>query len=298
MIRMRMAKGAGVDLEIAEAGEPGRPAILLLHGFPEFHAAWQEVMFRLADRFHVVAPDQRGYRGSGKPPGDENYAIGRLVADVDVLAASLWPGRRFVLAGHDWGASVAYGYAFRYPERLNGLVVVNGVHPVCFQRAIVDDPEQRRASQYIRALRAPGAAARMAEGDFRRAFSMLEAFSRSAWMTPDRREAYRDAWSRDGAMDAMLAWYRASNIAVPAVGDEDCRPALLGVDAAAVTVHVPHLVIWGEADEALRPSCLDGLGDYAGDLTIEPVAGCGHWILHEKPDLVAQRLAAFAERVG
>ena len=39
-------------------------------------------------------------------------------------------------------------------------------------------------------------------------------------------------------------------------------------------------------------------GDYAGDLTIEPVAGCGHWILHEKPDLVAQRLAAFAERVG
>src|SRR5690606_6379840 len=117
--------------------------ILMLHGFPEYRAAWEKVMRRLADSFHVVAPDLRGYGLSSKPEGVETYRARHLVADVSALAEALSPGRPFVLAGHDWGASVAYAYAFAHPDRLSRLVIANGVHPACFQRAIFQDGEQR-----------------------------------------------------------------------------------------------------------------------------------------------------------
>lgn len=296
-MRYRTIDGGSVRLHVAEAGDPGSPPVLLLHGFPEYHGGWADVMARLAGRFHIAAPDQRGYGRSGKPAGDEHYAVNRLAADVAVLAETLWPGRKFLLCGHDWGASVAYAFAFRHPERLSGLVVVNGVHPVCFQRAILVDPEQRKASGYFKALRADGAAVRMAEDDFRRTFAMLERFSHAEWMTPERKEAYRAAWSMPGAMDAMLAWYRATPILVPDLDADVSRPPLLDIDRGLVTVRVPHLVIWGEADEALRSSCLDGLEAFAPDLEILRVAECGHWILHEKPEFVAAQIAAFTDRV-
>ena len=63
-----------------------------------------------------------------------------------------------------------------------------------------------------------------------------------------------------------------------------------------MTVSVPHLVLWGDADEALRPACLDGLDRFAPDLTVERVPGAGHWILHEKPKEVAAAMRAFLRR--
>ena len=61
----------------------------------------------------------------------------------------------------------------------------------------------------------------------------------------------------------------------------------------ALTVAVPHLVLWGEADAALRPSCIEGLDDYAPRLAIKKIPDAGHWILHEKPDEVAEAIREF-----
>ena len=166
-----------VRLHYAEAGDPAKPLIICLHGFPEYWAGWRKVMEDLSGDFHVVAPDQRGYNLSGKPQGIEAYRARHMAADLASLADRLSPGRPFALAGHDWGASVAYGFAFAHPERLTHLVVANGVHPVCFQRAILDDPAQREASQYIDKLREPATDARLVEDGCRRAFRMIEGFS-------------------------------------------------------------------------------------------------------------------------
>lgn len=283
----------GVNLHCAHLGREEAPMIIVLHGFPEFWIAWREVAELLSQDFYIVVLDQRGYNLSSKPAGIDAYHVSQLVADVSALADQLSPGRKFALAGHDWGASVAYGYAFSHPHRLTHLIVVNGVHPVCYQRAILFDLEQRRASQYINTLRRPSAAERLSEGGYRRTMRMLSEFSRTDWMTVAKKREYLDAWSQPGAMRAMVNWYLASQVQAPKVGVRMTDAPLLKIPDDKVTVRAPHLVVWGEADEALRPSCLTNLHHYAPDLAIKRISGAGHWILHEQPDEVASAIRAF-----
>lgn len=284
----------GVMLRYAAMGREDAPLILMLHGFPEYWAAWAQVMERLADDFLVVAPDQRGYNLSSKPEGTESYRAKHLVADIAALADALSPKRPFVLAGHDWGASVAYAYAFSHPSRLTHLVIANGVHPACFQRAIFNDAEQRQASQYINWLRAPKAEEKLREDEFCRLMNMIAGFSSTGWMDDAQAAAYRAAWGRPGALAAMLDWYRASQIVVPEPGAPiPPGKSVLDLPPEAMTVQVPHLLVWGKADTALRPSCLEGLERYAPKLTVKKIAGTGHWILHEKPTEVAAAIAGF-----
>ncbi|MDP3896711.1 MAG: alpha/beta fold hydrolase [Mesorhizobium sp.] len=286
----------GVALNVAVAGDPSAPLVICLHGFPEYWAAWRDVMADLARDHFVVAPDQRGFNLSAKPAGIAAYRAKHMVADLAALADRFSPARPFALAGHDWGASIAYAYAFAHPDRLSHLIIANGVHPWCFQNAIFHDPAQREASQYINVLRAPGSDERMAEDGFRRTSRMIEGFSRTGWMTPDIRAGYLAAWAMPGAMGAMLNWYRASPIVVPLPGETPGEALVMTLPVEALAVSMPHLVVWGSSDEALLPSCLDGLDRFAPDLTIEKVPGAGHWILHEKPAEVAAAMRTFLSR--
>lgn len=295
-IRFGFHAAGGVELHYAAIGNPAKPLIVCLHGFPEYWAAWREVMTALSGDFFVVAPDQRGFNLSSRPEDEEAYRAKLLVGDLAALADHFSPGRPFVLAGHDWGASVAYAYAFARPERLTHLVVANGVHPVCFQRAILRDAGQRKASQYFLKLRAPGAAVRMAEDDFARTMRMIAGFSRTDWMTAEIAAEYRAAWAQPGAMQAMLHWYGSSPVVVPEPGEEVSDAPLLSVPDERVTVRVPHLVVWGDADDALLPVCLEGLEHYAPDLTIRKIGAAGHWILHERPAEVAAAIRLFLAR--
>lgn len=285
----------GQRLHAMTLGANTNPLLLCLHGFPEYWAAWQDVMPFLAERFFVVAPDQRGYNLSSKPDGVAAYEVKNLVADIAGIADRLSPDNPFLLAGHDWGASVAYAYAFRKPGRLKGLVVVNGIHPWCFQSAILRDTAQREASQYIKRLRAPGIEDLLSANSFEKLLSA--GFSSADWMDQERRASYLKAWSEPGAMTAMVNWYRASSIMVPAPGADVSTAPVLEIPVETMQVKVPHLVVWGAEDTALRPACLLGLGRFAGNLQIERVDGSGHWILHEEPGKVARAILHFADRL-
>ena len=285
-----------VRLHLAVAGPPDGPLVVCLHGFPEYWGAWAGVMERLAEDFLVVAPDQRGYNLSSKPQGVEAYRIRHMVADLTSLADRFAPDRPIVLAGHDWGASVAYAYAFACPERVSHLVIANGVHPVCFQRAIFDDEEQRKASQYINRLKAADAEDILSEDGFRRLLRMIDGFSTARFMTPALRDAYVGVWSQEGALTAMLNWYRASPIVVPAPGEPAPPSMVLDMPDEAFRVSMRHLLIWGEADQALRPSCFADLDRFAPELTVHRIPGAGHWVLHEKPDDVAEVMRRFLRR--
>lgn len=291
--RMRLGD---VALNVATLGDPRNPPMICLHGFPEYWGAWREIAERLADDFYLVLPDQRGFNLSDKPTGQEAYRVKHLVADVAALADRVSPNTPFILCGHDWGASVAYAYAFAHPDRISRFIIANGMHPVCFQRALLKDAEQRAASQYFHKLRAEGAAALMSADNFRRTMNMLEGFSKAHWMTPEIKARYIAAWSQPGAMESMLHYYSSSPIVVPKPDEAVTTAPLLDVPKERVTVRMPHLVIWGEADEALRPVSLEGLDEFAADLTIERIPGAGHWILHEKPQEVATTIRAFVAR--
>ncbi len=285
----------GIDLNVREMGDPTAPLLLFLHGFPEHAGAWDEIMPAFADRWHTVAPNQRGYATSSKPADLEAYRVKHLVRDVLALAALLSPNRPFVLVGHDWGASVAYATAITAPERVAKLVILNGVHPGPFQRALLEDEAQRAASLYMHHLRAPEAEAELSANTFARLLATLTRVGAQAWLTEERKAAYVAAWSPPGALTGMLNWYRATPLMVPKPGEVVDKAALPKLDPAQLRIRMPHLLLWGMKDQALLPVSRAGLADYCDDLTIREFADADHWIVHQQPAAVIAALRAFVE---
>ena len=101
----------GIRLHWVEQGSG--PLVLLLHGFPEFWYSWRRQIAALAERFHVVAPDLRGYNLSEKPPS--GYDIETLTEDVSGLI-QLFGEERAAVVGHDWGGGFRWPSALRYPK--------------------------------------------------------------------------------------------------------------------------------------------------------------------------------------
>jgi len=271
----------------------GKPALLMLHGFPEYWAAWKPLVPYLSEHFLMIMPDQRGYNLSSKPQELEAYQASKLSKDMIGLMDRLLPGQAFNLAGHDWGAAVAYALAIGHPSLVDKLVIINGVHPVTFQRALSTDPAQAKASQYMLRLRADDAEQLMSANGFEKTFGMLEKLSATKWLTPKERESYLTTWSQPGAMNAMLNWYRASPLAVPTKEDPNPMAWLLDVDPEKFKVTMPHLVIWGMDDPALLPVCRAGLDQFAADLHVVEVPNADHWIIHLKPEQVANEMKNF-----
>ena len=283
----------GVDLLVRSMGDPGAPLVLFLHGFPEYSGAWDEVLPAFAGEFHAVAPDQRGYARSSKPEGVEAYRVKSLVRDVLAVGDQLSPNAAFAIVGHDWGASVAYATAIAAPNRISRLVVINGVHPGPFQRALVENEAQRQASSYMHYLRAPEAEARLSANGFERLLAMLSRFGPQPWLTPEKRAAYVEAWSAPGALTAMLNWYRASPLVVPQPGETVDPAKVMKLDPALLRIRMPHLVLWGMDDRALLPVSRATLADYCDDLTVREVAGADHWVVHQRTDVVIGHLRDF-----
>ena len=283
----------GVDLHLRATGDAGAPLIMFLHGFPEYSGAWDDVLPAFAGRFHAVAPDQRGYGLSSKPQGIEAYRVKNLVRDILGLGELLSPGRPFILVGHDWGASVAYATAIAAPGRVGRLVVINGVHPGPFQRALIDDDAQRRASAYMHFLRSPEAEAQLSAGNFERLLGMLSRFGPQPWLTPQTRAGYLEAWSQPGALTGMLNWYRASPLLVPRPGEEVDAGKVMKLDPAQLRVRMSHLVIWGLEDKALLPISRATLGEFCDNLTVREIAGADHWIVHQRTAEVIDLIRGF-----
>ena len=278
----RIALPTGVALDVATVGDPAHPPMILLHGFPESHRTWRHVMPDLARDHFVIAPDQRGYARSSKPDGVAAYTPDKPVADLIALA-DLFAIDRFTLVAHDWGGAIAWMAALKHPERIARLVIINAPHPLIFQRTLFDDAEQRAASQYMTAFRNPGFERHIESVGLSAFFdSSFAKHTDLAAMAGDK-SAYLDEWAQPGALTAMLNWYRASAIVVPAMDATPERPAWL--DAPFPPLVMPVLVIWGLRDIALRPSQLSGLDALVPDLTIVKV-DAGHFVPWENPTAV------------
>lgn len=267
-------------------GDPENPPLLLLHGFPEYGGAWAELAPLLADRFHVIAPDQRGYGQSWAPPEVGRYALSELVGDMAALIAQT--GAPVTVMGHDWGAAVAYGLAMFRPDLVDRLIIANGVHPVPFQRALAAGGAQSAASQYILYLRDEGTEERLAANGFAKLLDLFSAHMDLSWLAGDRLAAYKSEWGRPGRLRGMLNWYRASPLQVAAPGQPLSDLPDLPVDR--LQVRCPHLLLWGENDTALLPEATDGLEAFAPDLTRVTIPDTDHWLCHQKPDLVARAI--------
>jgi epoxide hydrolase 4 len=271
----------GVRLHAVAAGPNDGPLVILLHGFPEFWYSWRKQIGPLAEAgFRVVAPDQRGYNVSSKPPEIAEYAVTNLVADVIAIADQLGQAK-FFLAGHDWGAAVAWATALQFPDRLKRLAILNVPHPAVFMRTVRTNFRQMRRSWYMAFFQIPRLPERrFSANNFAMGVKALVASSRAGTFTNEDLEQYRKAWSNPGTVTAMMNWYRAFFRAKPTL-------------PADMQVHVPTRILWGRCDMFLLPEMAEESLKYcdSADLTFFPDAT--HWLQHEEGDAVSAALLQF-----
>ena len=126
VVHYRTAAVDGVDIFYREAGRPGAPVVLLLHGFPTSSHMFRRLIPVLADRYHVIAPDYPGFGQSAAPDHTKfNYSFARYADLVDGLMTKLGAGR-YAMYVMDYGAPVGYRLALKHPERVTALIIQNG----------------------------------------------------------------------------------------------------------------------------------------------------------------------------
>jgi pimeloyl-ACP methyl ester carboxylesterase len=262
----------GINLHTIMAGT-GEP-LILLHGFPEFWYCWSKVIPLLKDDFKLIIPDMRGYNLSDKPKGVENYTVEILVDDIKGLSEELG-FRKFSLIGHDWGGTVAWIFAEKYPELLNKLVILNSPHTKIFSQKLRIDSEQQKASFYIFEFYKPDGEKFIIENDY----EQLKKFVFTSSFSELDRKKYIEAWSQPGAIEGGVNYYRANQSFKKWTG----------------FIEVPTLVIWGIKDKFLTPQLLDGLTEYVKNLQIEKNEEASHWITHDAPDFVSSKIRKFIQ---
>ncbi|PSP99436.1 alpha/beta hydrolase [Halobacteriales archaeon QS_4_70_19] len=265
----------GLELHAVAAGDPSDPLVVLLHGFPEFWWGWREYVGPLVDAgYRVLAPDGRGYNLSEAPDALPAYSTDRLSADLAGWIES--EGRDSArVVGHDWGAAVAWDAALRRPAVVDRLVIINVPHPAAFAGALMPSRgrwkltlRQWRRSWYVLFFQLPGVPEWLnRRSDYEGMARFLRQASPDALSEADL-DRYRAAWSRPGALTAMLDWYRAA---------VQHRPDLPGV-----TVEQPTLVVWGEQDDALLPELAEQSVGFCEDGRLERFPDASHWVTHER----------------
>ena len=280
----------GAPTRVLTSGPVDGPPLILLHGFPEMALAFGPLMSAMAG-YRCVAFDQRGFGISRNlAPDLRGFAMPALLSDLAAVADAMG-FERFTLLGHDWGAAVAYAAAFAIPQRVARLIVMNGVHPICFQRALSSGGPQAQASAYIDWLRADGVEAALRADNFARLLGLFSAQMDMTWLSGETRQTYLREWSRPNAIEGMVSWYRISPIEV---APPDQPQPLPGWATADLRVSMPHLLIWGENDTALLPEATYGLEGFCDDLTRVTLPGCDHWLHHQRPEAVASVIAAWS----
>ncbi|MFJ4619655.1 SDR family oxidoreductase [Streptomyces sp. NPDC088812] len=120
-VRERRVPTGGIELCVAELGDPGRPVVVLVHGYPDSKEVWSQVASRLADRFHVVLYDVRGHGRSTAPaPLRGGFTLEKLTDDFLAVVDAVSPGRPVHLVGHDWGS--VQGWEFVTVKRTRGRI--------------------------------------------------------------------------------------------------------------------------------------------------------------------------------
>lgn len=272
--------GDGVTLHAVAAGPANGPLVVLLHGFPEFWYGWRHQLGPLAAAgFRVVAPDQRGYARSDKPPHVRDYTIDRLARDVVAVLDALGAERAAVV-GHDWGGGVAWWLGLHHPERLGCLAVLNCPHPTAMRAALEGDVGQLVRSWYMFAMQVPGFPELPAKWtDYAVLTRGLRRSSRPGTFTAADVAEYRRAWAEPGALTGMVNWYRAAFRRPPVPGSPRVR--------------VPTLLLWGDRDAFLRPHLADSSINLCDRGRLVRFPRATHWLQHEEPAEVTRRLIEF-----
>jgi epoxide hydrolase 4 len=273
------AENGGVKIHYAELGSG--PAVVFIHGFPDFWYSWRHQMKTLADAgYRAVAIDQRGYNLSDKPEGVAAYAMPNLVGDVVAVIRSLGVEKATVV-GHDWGGAVAWQVALNAPQVVDKLIILNLPHPMGMSRELATNEEQQKNSAYARGFQTKSAS------DPDVFFGMpLRPETMSGWVRDaEAKKRYVEAFSRTD-LEATLNYYKAN---YPREPYDTAWKALQ--DNPLPKVQMPVLQFHGLNDTALNARGLNDTWSWLEkDLTLVTVPGASHFVQQDAPELVSETM--------
>lgn len=288
----RVDGAGGISLSVTETGEPGRPTVLLVHGFPDTSAVWDPVVERLTDSFHVVRYDVRGAGESGAPTTRLGYALPLLVDDMVAVIEATSPDQPVHLVAHDWGSIQGWEAVTTAAaaSRFASYTSISGPpldHAGLWARGnrtwrpsdLLGWVRQALHSWYIAFFHLPWVPEFVARGGratrlWRRALHRIEhAPTDDRWPAP--------TFNADFAHGVEL--YRAN-----------VRGRMLHPEARHTDVPV-QLVI-PLRDRYVTSALLDGLEDWNSELRRRPV-DAGHWVIRTNPDLVVAAVREFVASV-
>jgi len=287
-----------VALSVYDAGPADGPAVVLSHGFPELAYSWRRQIPALAERgYHVIAPDQRGYGGSGRPEAVTAYDIFHLTGDL-AFVLDAFGHDDAVFVGHDWGGLVVWQMALLQPERVAGVVGVNTpyiprlpIKPIdLFRQARGDShyivwfqspdvPDAALASDvpllFTRLLRTgvPPEEVQAATGGSANVMEAVVAGPAhgDALLDDQDLEVYVSEFERTG-FTGGINWYRNMD-----------RNWELTPEQDGARIDVPCLMVTAEWDPVLPPALAQGMPAVIDDLEVALIERCGHWTQQEQP---------------
>jgi pimeloyl-ACP methyl ester carboxylesterase len=281
MIRHRTIDVDGLPIHYREAGEPGSPVLLLLHGFPASSFMFRDLMPLLADRFHLIAPDYPGFGHSAAPSPDEFAYTFDGLADVVEAFVERLDLPTFGLYMQDFGGPVGFRLATRKPERVSFLVVQNANAyeeglPDSFwalPRAVWADPSPANRA----ALREAAMNPQVLQWNYTHGTTDPSAISPDSWVLQG---ALLDRPGNREAMVDLLVDYRTN-------------PGRYPEWHAYLRAHrPPTLIVWGRHDEIFPES---GAHPYLRDLPDAQLhlLETGHFALEDHSEVIAEHIRRF-----
>ena len=276
-----------VTLDCALAGDPDRPLVVLLHGFPESWYSWRHQIPALAEHFRVAVPSLRGYGGSDRPTEVAAYEMPHLTGDVRGLIRALGHDDAAIV-GHDWGGGISWAFAIDHPDACRKLAVCNCPHPAIFAKNVTSNLRQLLRSWYMFFFQIPRLPewllTRKHMAALERGFrDMVVRKDREVFTDDDLREIKR-SFDPPGAMTAAINYYRA----------QFRNRAALTRYSLETRIKCPTLLVWAEDDVALGKELTEGTAELVdAPFAIRFIPDCSHWVQQERPDEVNEALLAF-----
>ena len=272
-VRRSHVEARGVQFHVTEAGPAdGRP-VLALHGWPQHHWAYRDLLADPPPGMRIIAPDLPGYGWSG--PAPHKWAKEDVASDLLALLDALGLDR-VLLVGHDWGAFVGYRMVLRAPERFDGFLAMNMAHPWITRRSVL--PRLWRFGYQI-----PVATFGVWVHQ-RTKFVEKVIFGIGSKLDPEAVRVFADRFRDPVCARTARDTYRTfvtREIPQSAKNPETRRAT------------VPIRALFGLGDAAVHPSWVAPETANADDYTLETV-DASHFVIDERPDLVRAKLIALA----
>jgi pimeloyl-ACP methyl ester carboxylesterase len=273
----RQVDVGGVAIHAAEAGSG--PPVVLLHGWPQNWYVWRKVAPALADDYHVICPDLRGFGWSDAPPGPYDKAT--LASDVIGLLDAMELDRVELIA-HDWGAWIGFILCLEHPERFAHYLALNIPTPW------PEPPSPSGLTTLARlwyqvAIATPGLGQRLITGgSFVRRLITTGAVH-DAW-TSEELDVFVDALKAPARAEASVHLYRTFLL-------RELVPFLRG-QFNDKRLSVPTLLLHGTRDPAIDHRALGQWETHADEMRVELREDSGHFIVEELPEVIIDRARA------